>query len=74
MADNQSGAGGLFGKAQEELDKLMDDPSKVDKAKSKAEGILGKHMDQQQADEVTNAAEGLLKDWADGADKGGSSQ
>lgn len=51
----------LLGKGEEALDKFMEDPEKVAKAKQKAEGLLGKHMDQEQADKVTNAAEDALK-------------
>lgn len=67
MAD--SGKHGMFdsllGKGEEALDKFMDDPEKVAKAKQKAEGLLGKHMDQEQADKVTNTAEDMLKKFAD---------
>lgn len=55
----------LLGKGEEALDKFMDDPEKVAKAKQKAEGILGQHMDQEQADKVTDSAEGFLKKFAD---------
>ena len=55
----------LLGKGEEELDKFMDDPEKVAKAKEKAEGYLGEHMDQQQADTITNTAADMLKKFAD---------
>lgn len=65
----ESGKHGMFdsilGKGEEALDKFMDDPEKVAKAKQKAEDLLGKHMDQEQADKVTNQAEGALRKFTD---------
>lgn len=55
----------LLGKGEEALDKFLDDPEKVAKAKRKAEGLLAKHMDHEQADQVTNTAEDLLRRFAD---------
>ncbi|MGI8825908.1 MAG: hypothetical protein ACR2JC_09725 [Chloroflexota bacterium] len=51
----------LLGKGEEALDKFMDDPEKVAKAKRKAESFLGEHMDQEQADKVTSTAEDVLR-------------
>ena len=47
-------------KAQDALGKFMDDPEKVAKAKSKAEGMLSKYVGDDQANEVVNELEGLL--------------
>jgi hypothetical protein len=55
----------LLGKGEEALDQFMDDPEKVAKAKQKAEGLLEKHMDQEQAHKVTNSAEDVLRKLAD---------
>jgi hypothetical protein len=55
----------LLGKGEEELDQFVNDPQKVAEAKQKADGFLGQHMDQQQADEVTNVAEEALQKFAD---------
>lgn len=51
-------------KAQEAAAKFMDDPEKVAKARTKAEGYLEKYMDAETADKVTNMAEELLGSWA----------
>lgn len=57
--------GGMFDKLRDQaegaLDKFMDDPEKVAKAKRKAESFLGEHMDQEQADKVTSTAEDVLR-------------
>ena len=55
----------LEGKGEEALDKFMDDPQKVAEAREKAEDMLGKHMDQEQADKLTNSAEEALRKYSD---------
>jgi hypothetical protein len=50
----------LVQKGEDELSKFMDDPAKVQQAREKADGVLGKYMDQSQADAVTGEAESLL--------------
>ena len=64
-SDKQGMFDSLLGKAEEALDTFMDDPEKVAKAKQKAEGLLGQHMSQEQADKLTNAAEDALRKFAD---------
>jgi hypothetical protein len=55
----------LLGKGEEVLEKEMSDPQKVAEAKQKADGLLEKHMDQQQAEEITNVAEEALQKFTD---------
>jgi hypothetical protein len=55
----------LLGKGEEALEKAMSDPQKVEEGRQKADGLLAKHMDQQQADEITNVAEEALQKFAD---------
>lgn len=59
----------LLGKGEEALDKFMDDPEKVAKAKHQADRFLGKHMSHEQADQVTNVAEDVLRKVADRNDQ-----
>lgn len=66
MSDSKGGGlDGLLGKAEDALGNFMGDPEKVDKAKTKAEGLLGKYMDQSQAELITGGAEGILKKVSD---------
>lgn len=50
-------------KAEDALDNFLDDPEKVDKAKQKAEDLLAKRMDPEQADGIVNKAGDLLEGW-----------
>lgn len=50
----------LTEKAEDALSKFMDDPQKVQNARDKADGFLGKYMDQSQAEELTGGLESLL--------------
>lgn len=54
----------MMDKAQEALGKFMDDPEKVDKAKTKAEDVLAKRVGQEQATEIVNKAEDILDRFA----------
>ncbi|GAC1472373.1 MAG: hypothetical protein PVSMB7_24960 [Chloroflexota bacterium] len=61
----------ILGKGEKALDKFMDDPEKVAKAKAKAEDLLAKHMDREQADKITNSAEEMLKNVTKRNERGG---
>ncbi len=61
MSQDGSSMDKMLGKAQDALGNFLDDPEKVDKAKTKADGLLSKYMDPQQAQEATDGLEGLLK-------------
>ncbi len=54
----------MMDKAQDALGKFMDDPEKVDKAKTKAEDVLAKRVGQEQATEIVNKAEDILDRFA----------
>jgi len=58
----------LSGKAQESLAKFFDDPANVEKAQDKAEGLLAKHMDKDQADEVVDKLTDALRAFSHGGD------
>lgn len=58
----------LSEKAQQSLSKFFDDPEKVEKAQDKAEGLLAKHMDQKNADEVVEKVTDLLRGFSHGGD------
>jgi hypothetical protein len=60
-------------KAEDALDNFLDDPEKVDKAKQKAEDLLAKRMDRDQADQVVNKVEDALESWHQRRDEGDSS-
>jgi len=64
-SDKPSMFDSLLGKGEQALDKFMDDPAKVAKARERAEGMLAKHMDPAEADGVTNAAEDILRRFSD---------
>ena len=53
----------LLRKADETLDKAMNDPQKVETTKSKAKQKLGQRMDPDQAAKVVDQAEALLSGW-----------
>jgi uncharacterized protein YjbJ (UPF0337 family) len=64
MADDKGGMfDSLLGKAEDALGKFADDPEKVAKARAKADELLGKHMSQEQADQLTGKAEELLHNY-----------
>ncbi len=54
----------IIGKAQDAVGKFMDDPGKVARTKSKAEGVLGKRMDPERAGQLVDKAEELLDRFA----------
>jgi len=60
-----SESGGLFeklaGKAESAAEKFMENPQDVDKAKAKAEGMLEKYMDPEQAHEVVDETASLIE-------------
>jgi hypothetical protein len=58
--DQEGKLDSLMDKAQDALGKFMDDPEKVDKAKTKAEDVLAKRVGQEQATEIVNKAEDIL--------------
>lgn len=64
MSDQQ--AGGMFeklmGKSEEQLEKFADNPQQVQKARAKADQLLGKYVDPNTADEITGNAENLLQE------------
>ncbi len=64
MAD-ESSVDKMMGKGKDALGKFLDDPEKVGKAKNKADSLLGKYMDPDQAAQATNALEGFLRNVAD---------
>lgn len=63
--EHESKLDSLRGKAEHALDKFMDDPEKVEKAREKAEGFLGKHMDPAQAHKLVNQGESALEKFSD---------
>lgn len=56
----------LTDKAQDSLAHFFDDPEKVEKAKGKAEGMLAKHMDEKNADEVVDKLTDVLRGFSRG--------